>query len=230
MALPFWLLSMKTVVDSGVQLSIFASDFCFVQSYTTVVLTDRAMEVETVNERITLDDKVLHITVVEVIPEEPFDSMAFQLSCSGNSFMCALGKEQGCFVLVYWFVVNVLDGFPGKSLCHEVNRNDEPLLISFQFIAITVQPRHFEADAVPIVGNIAVVMQIALDAAIIMFSDLIVQGILGQQETLRTTVHLVVGYKRNEETATGQSNKDWVIEDVHFLSFLSYVIKEANIL
>lgn len=216
---------MKTIVDLEMLFPIPACDFRLMQGNATVVCGDSAVETESVNKWIMLYGKVFNIPVVEVIPEEPPDRMTLQFvpSSIGNRFICALGQEQRSFILEHRFVVHILNRLSGKSLDHKVNRNNETLQISFEFIVIAAQPGHLETDTVPGSGNIAVVPQIAFDSsAFSMFSELIVQGIFRQQEALGSTVLLIVGYNGNKQTTAGQRDKNGVVENIHSsISFLS---------
>ena len=58
---------MKTEVDPGILLTVFACDFCLMQGNSAAVLADHAVKVEAVDERITLNNKVIHIEWITIL-------------------------------------------------------------------------------------------------------------------------------------------------------------------
>ena len=162
-------------------------------------------EVEAANQLVPLNYKV--IIIVEIVSEEPSQSVALKLVSIGYSLVSRLGEEESG--LLMRSIGEVSDGLPCEDFGNLILGDREALLIAIQpIIAVAVQPVEAEEIGLSKVGNGADVLKVT-------FGDIVGEGFLGEKEPLRTAMLFIVGLQRDEGVVIRESDEDRVFVDTH---------------
>ena len=170
-------------------------------------------EVEASNQLITLDDNVF--IVVELVSEEPSQSVTLKLVTLPDRLVSWLGEEDPC--LLVWSIGEMLDGLACQDAGDLLFRNREALLIAIQaIITVPMKPVQAEEIVFAAVCDSADVLQIAFGNR-----AFLCQCFLAEEEALTAAMLFVIGPQGDVAVVVVEGNEDRVFIDAHS-DLLSY--------